>query len=851
MRRSEKHLKGRRSIVGIALAVALISAGALAATTTKTDPVTWPAAQRSFWVDGPSLLLSQQQRERFLALDEAGRKAFIAKFLTDPIPGTKANELVEGIERRQRLVRHEFLSPLDDRARLLFLHGKPDKRDPIACGEVYKPIELWTYGKRTLVLYRPGPSQPFQLWTPLDGKPVLYTEEMKYYLEQWAILKYQVVGGRFDRQICPKAVKKVDGATGVSGLYDGERHRPTVVELQSYLAPPDDLATWARQAAATDISALPEPLPLGKLNIHFPAWHGQRIVTRFIVTVPASANLKPHAKAEDNKGKPELDLLVEGAIEEKGHLFDQLRARFEPPPPGDHPLALVVDEPLRPEHSFLVRLRITDRASGRVAYISRGFTVPSEPKTEAAPSPDTLYASAAQLAQETQIKGKDSLVLFPPTQDVVVGLWRAEVAVSGQRIVKVTFSVDGKPQLTINQPPFTAEVRLDPLPHEQVVKAAGYDSDGKLVASDEVVLNQPRGAFRVDILSPSRGFHGSGKTTAHAEVTVPEGRKLTEVDFSLNNEKVATRKRPPWSARIDIPEESGVTYLTVTATLDDGTKTEAVRFLNAPKYLDIVDVTLVELYTAVTDRRGRPVQGLSQSDFKVFEDGRPQKIQKFQQVENLPLTVGVTIDTSGSMAASLGDAQTAATDFLTSILKSGDRCFVLSFSDEPRLLMAPTSDKSACTGALGSLRAEGSTSLYDALVTSLYYFRAFRGQRALIVLSDGEDNASHLPYRSALEFARRSGVAIYTVGLRISILDRGVRSKLAQLASETGGRSFFISGAKELSGVYSQIEKELRTRYLITYTSDRPPGKKEEFRTVKVEVDKPGLTARTIHGYYP
>lgn len=851
MKPSENPSKVTRAISTLALLAALIFVGAPVTRASSSDPDTWPAVQRSFWEDGPSLLLSQQQREKFLAADEAGRTAFIAKFLADPIPATKANELVEGIERRRRLVRHEFLSPLDDRARLLFLHGAPDQREPIACGEVYKPLELWTYGKRTLVLYRPGPSEPFQLWTPLDGKPSLYTDEMKYYLEQWAIYKNQILGRRFDLQICPKAVRKVDGATGVSGLYGGRRNRPTVVELQRYLAPPANLADWARKAAATDTSGLPEPLPLGSLDIHFPAWHEQRIDTRFIVSVPASANLKPHAKSEETKGKPELDLLVEGAIEEQGHLFDQLRARFEPPPPGDHPLALVVDEPLRPDHTFLVRLRVTDRASGRVAYISRGFTVPSEPKAEAAPSPDTLYASAAQLAEETHVKGKDSLVLFPPTQDVVVGLWRAEVAVTGQRIVKVTFSVDGKPQLTITRPPFSAEVRLDPLPHEQVVKAAGYDREGKLVASDEVVLNQPRGAFRVDILSPARGFHGSGKTTARAEVTVPEGRSLTEVDFSVNNEKVATRKSPPWSAQIDVPAESGVTYLTVTATLDDSTKTEAVRFLNAPKYLDIVDVTLVELYTAVTNRHGRPVEGLSQNDFKVLEDGRPQKIQKFQQVQNLPLTVGVTIDTSGSMASSLGDAQTAATDFLTTILKPGDRCFVLSFSDQPRLLMAPTSDKSACTGALGSLRAQGATSLYDALVTSLYYFRAFRGQRALIVLSDGEDNTSHLTYRSALEFARRSGVAIYTVGLRISVLDRGVRSKLAELARETGGRSFFITGAKQLAGVYAQIEKELRTRYLITYTSDRPPGKKKEFRTIKVEVDKPGLTARTIHGYYP
>ena len=118
-----------------------------------------------------------------------------------------------------------------------------------------------------------------------------------------------------------------------------------------------------------------------------------------------------------------------------------------------------------------------------------------------------------------------------------------------------------------------------------------------------------------------------------------------------------------------------------------------------------------------------------------------------------------------------------------------------------------------------------------------------------MLLSDGDDNTSQVPYRDALEYARRSGVAIYTVGLA-GELKGAVKGKLNQLAEETGGRSFYIEKAAELDGVYAEIEEELRSRYLIAYNSDRPSGD-GAFREVKVEVKGRGLTARTIRGYYP
>jgi VWFA-related protein len=165
--------------------------------------------------------------------------------------------------------------------------------------------------------------------------------------------------------------------------------------------------------------------------------------------------------------------------------------------------------------------------------------------------------------------------------------------------------------------------------------------------------------------------------------------------------------------------------------------------------------------------------------------------------------------------------------------------------------MARTSDVGAVAQALDSLNAVGSTALYDAVVTSLYYFRGVRGRRALILLSDGEDTSSTIPYRDALEYAKRSGVAVYSVGLDIGRLDFDVRKKLGELAEQTGGRSFFIRQAEELRAVYAEIERELRSQYLVAYNSDRPSSASAEFREVEVRVRDGKLSARTIRGYYP
>ncbi len=850
----------------IALRLLVAGAPARADSTTFELSVLWPEDQREFLQDGPGLLLSAKQRNELLDSDAIGREQWIAAFLDrDPIPETSTNELRAGIAVRKRLALDEFLSLLDDRAKLLFLHGAPLRRDIIDCIEVYKPLEMWTYplttvgidapGEFTLVLYRPAATEPHRLWQPIDSKRVLYNTEMEYFLQQFHELSGRGLlrGRRFDLQICDQA-ETVDEITGVSGLFGFQPGRPKNAEVEAFLKAPKDLGAWAARAVRTPGDSQ-NHLEAARLELAFPERKGQRMESQFMVVIDDGGALGKTRTGEDTE---EVRLTIEGHLELAGAIFESFRMRFLLPPPGEGvPVALVAPRRLRPDQVFLARLRVVDEISGADIHFSKGFQVPRVP-TESAdlpPVPEAAILALGDDLKRRRIAGYDSLIVVPPGTDIVFGLWRAEALVTGQNITKVVFFLDGQQVFKRGRPPFTAELRLPSFPVEQVVRIEGYDRNGKLLASDEVVLNQPRGQLRVRILEPPRGNQATGPVTARAEVVVPEERKVAQVTFQVNDTEAVVVTTPPWQAKIEAPQPGGpeqLGYLTVVAELDDGSVAESVRFLNAPDGLAEIDVNLVELYTTVTDRNGRLIRGLETDRFTILEDGREQALAKFELVEDLPLTLGIAIDTSGSMYESMLQAQRTAIGFLENIITPKDRAFALAFSDRPALLMPRTSDVGAVAQRIESVLASGSTSLHDAIVTSLYYFRGVRGRRALVVLSDGEDTSSAIGFTEALEYARRSGVSIFTIGLQIGKSEISIRRKLGNLAEQTGGRTFFISEASELATVYDEIENELRSQYLLAYNSDQA-AEAGVFREVAVEVrDARGkrLEARTIRGYY-
>ena len=192
----------------------------------------------------------------------------------------------------------------------------------------------------------------------------------------------------------------------------------------------------------------------------------------------------------------------------------------------------------------------------------------------------------------------------------------------------------------------------------------------------------------------------------------------------------------------------------------------------------------------------------------------------------------------------------ASVELFRGLIREKDKGFIIEFREQPHMIQELTGDSAALQRASRETSARGATALYDSVVLGLYQFRTLQGRKALIVVTDGADNHSHVDYPTLLRYARSAGAPIYFIGVGISVLDFGIRKEVNEIAHESGGEVFHISSAAKIGEVTKRIEEELRSQYIVAFRTDsqKPDG---EYRTVAVSVDKPGVTARTIKGYIP
>jgi VWFA-related protein len=266
-----------------------------------------------------------------------------------------------------------------------------------------------------------------------------------------------------------------------------------------------------------------------------------------------------------------------------------------------------------------------------------------------------------------------------------------------------------------------------------------------------------------------------------------------------------------------------------------------------------VDVDLVVFNVSVLDKDGRPVTGLAEQDFRVYEDGREQKIKIFQP-EDTPSTVGLLIDNSGSMVNKRNDVVHAATSYIGAA-HPDDEIFIVNFNRQVWFGLTPsqpfTTDRSELRTALTKTRAEGTTALYDALKVSLAHLqKGSRQRRAIVVLSDGGDNASTTKLDEVLRLAQQSSATIYCIG----IYDPGQKdrnpSALKKIAKVTGGQAFFPKTLASLQTVWPQIAGAIRGHYTVSYVSSNP-ARNGVYRSVKITAARRGklLDVRTRPGY--
>lgn len=287
------------------------------------------------------------------------------------------------------------------------------------------------------------------------------------------------------------------------------------------------------------------------------------------------------------------------------------------------------------------------------------------------------------------------------------------------------------------------------------------------------------------------------------------------------------------------------------------------------------DVNLVDVLFTVLDRKNKIVSDLGQENFTVFDDGKPQEIRFFSQQTDLPLRVGLLLDTSNSIRQRLQFEQEAAIDFLFNVIRRGkDEAVLMTVDDQPEVIQDFTGDGDLLRDAIQRQRAGGATALYDAIYQTCAQLLQHAPltntsndvRRVLVVISDGEDTLSHHSRGEALEIAQRAGIVIYTISSNTDwiVTDQETNSSksfdrkfekgpgdqvLQQFAEDSGGRAFFPYRVDDLAQSFAQIGNELRSQYSLAY--NLPPGQFTDgkFHSIRIAVSAKGLQIHARKGY--
>ena len=292
--------------------------------------------------------------------------------------------------------------------------------------------------------------------------------------------------------------------------------------------------------------------------------------------------------------------------------------------------------------------------------------------------------------------------------------------------------------------------------------------------------------------------------------------------------------------------DASSTYAPSSTTPDDDNSVLTIK-----KRVDEVNVLFI-----ATDKHGKFVRDLNQQDFSILDDHKPPKsVDSFRKQTNLPIEMGLLIDVSGSVHSRFDFEQQAATDFLQHILRAGyDKAFVVGFNSHGQLAQDYTDSVPKLSLAVQHLHNGGGTALYDAVYKScreklMNENPDYPVRKALIILSDGEDNQSEFTKTQAIEMAERAGVLIYAISTDDSGLILRGDNNLEQLADATGGRAFFPFKMKDITRSFAAIEDELRSQYVVSY---KPLDFDADgrYRSIQITANKKDLQVRARKGYF-
>lgn len=783
------------------------------------------------WIRSVAGLISPAELDYFLSLRQDYRRdAFMEAFWQprDPDPLTPVNEL----RRRWQQYRDANGNiPFGDPRFLAYLlngppgrYSLPDGRQVGRCFSKSWELEIWFYNgsERTsrrfiFVFTKPSRSRPYEVWTP--GSPLRPTARR-------GGLPTRDIGLLCADELLRYANREISRIANYDRLVD---------EL---LQPPQPSPEWLSTFTAST-TELPDGAETFEVDLVVS--HPSRNQSRTAVQVMLSV---PRAEAPGRRFDGELshNFLIRGEVIRNGRLFDSFSYTFEGPTDevaASIPLGFT--RFLRPGPIELSVL-LEDVYGGRYSQIQRVIEVPSPEGLPSAPTPSLASLSG------TGSDADYSLRLLSPSGSLLVGLVRFNTRAHGD-FDRVAFFLDEKQVISKRRAPYSVEINLGSEPAAHRVRAVGFVGDRE-VATDQLWLNQGAQRFRVRVIEPRPGGIYPGSLTARADIETPDGQPPLRLEWWVNDERIASLEQPPFDQALRLPD-STVAVVRAIGFLADGSTAEDAVLVNASGFLEEIQVQLVEVYALVVDSEGKPVSGIEESRFRIFEDDTEQTIRRFSETAEADLHAALLVDRSASMELYLNRVSEAALHFAQrALLRPHDRVAVLSFAEQLTVGQDFTASAAQVDRALAGLIATGTTALYDSLAQALNYFEGTSGQRALLVFSDGLDENSLLTLEQTIATARRSGVTVYVIGLEETFLDRDTRRALERLAQETGGAAHFLTTLDRLDDAYDEILHELRSRYLIAYqsTSAKPAG---EPRQLRVEVEGEDLEVRSRRSFLP
>lgn len=841
------------------------------------------------WLRQVAPLLSPAEARVFRRLTtDDHRDAFIEAFwrARDATPETLFNEYRERYERQVQGAWNSFSDLQDDRAQMVLLHGPPRYTHLVQC-ELLKPLHLFYFPRTS---YRPGPMSAlfigetskggttrFRLWPATSHPTQLLVDDRPTGESLTEILDRAQGDGCFTGKEQVRGF--LQGALDLGLDWRGARQRlgwpaPDETWLQSFEAVVEaDQAVPSTEGAA--------------LEVDYPSKIGGRTILQGVLRLPAaqvstSQEQLAAAQGEVSSGGMESSFLLTGFVEPRAEspktdapmpprqLF---RQRFHIDPAsvaGDKTVVLFFHRDLEPG-TYDLTLRLQDAVGRSLLRDHRRIVVPMEvAKDAAAPPSEAMEITPENLALWVDRVGAQIL----PMPGLHVGTTAIDVVTVGRGIAMLRYAVDGKPLGIDATPPWDISVDLGPEPRPHEVEVTALDADGNVLASDSLRLNAGAHRFAVRLLEPKAEETYRDLVPVRAAVEVPAGADLERLEIFRQESVVATLYQPPFVHVLTLDSPQQATYIKVVAHLTDGSVASDLAVINLPGAVEEIDVREVELFANVFDRRKRPVNDLGVENFAVMENGRPQQIQKVERVEDLPVHVSLLIDSSSSMADEMTLSIDSAERFFETVLTPEDQAAVITFNHRTRLAVPFTRDLAWLSDGVSTLSADGGTALWDSIISSLHYFGGLEGKRALVLLSDGDDQHSRFKFDDTRDFAQRAGVAVYAISLDVGwevpdndmpglsvtgtahvsethaweLKNRHHRRRLERLAKETGGLFFHISSTKTLDKAFRAIEEDMRAQYLITYQSSTEG---DGFRSVELETEPRKLKVRTIGGYYP